>query len=107
MVEFEVDGHPCRLDAFDGGPEALAVPFTDATSGIETYGGGRYLVTGPVRADDTVEVDFNLAYNPPCVFTPYATCQLPPPANRLPVRIEAGEKDFHTATSSHPADRHR
>jgi hypothetical protein len=42
-----------------------------------------------------VELDFNKAYNPPCAFTPYATCPLPPPENRLPVRIEAGEKRYH------------
>ena len=58
---------------------------------LETCG-----VAGTVRnmADGTVEVDFNKAYNPPCVFTPYATCTLPWPANRLPIRIEAGERTY-------------
>jgi uncharacterized protein (DUF1684 family) len=51
-----------------------------------------------------VVVDFNLAYNPPCVFSPYATCPLPPPENRLALRIEAGEKNWHAPDQgSHPA----
>jgi uncharacterized protein len=49
-------------------------------------------VTGAVQPDDGVELDFNLAYNPPCVFSPYATCPLPPPGNHLAIRVEAGEK---------------
>ena len=62
------------------------------TNGHETYGGGRFLYTGAPDADGHVIVDFNRSYNPPCVFSPYATCPLPWPANRLPVRIEAGER---------------
>ena len=67
--------------------------FRDATSGKETYGAGRYLYTD-VAQDGKVDLDFNKAYNPPCVFTAFATCPLPPPQNRLPVRIEAGEKTY-------------
>ena len=92
VVEFEVDGRSCRLEALEAGPDTLWLLFGDPTNGRDTYGGGRFLVTGTVRDDDTVDVDFNLAYNPPCVFTPHATCPLAPPANRLPVRIEAGER---------------
>lgn len=92
VVEFAVDGTPCRLHALEAMPGHLGLLFQDATSGHETYGGGRYLISGEVAADGTVEIDFNLAYNPPCVFTPYATCPLPPRVNRLPVRIEAGEQ---------------
>jgi uncharacterized protein (DUF1684 family) len=61
---------------------------------VETYGGGRFLYTGAPDADGGVVVDFNRAYNPPCVFTPYATCPLPWPANQLAIRIEAGERRF-------------
>jgi uncharacterized protein len=92
VVEFEVDGRPCRLHALEAGPDTLALLFGDRTNGHETYGGGRFLVTGTVRDDDSVDVDFNLAYDPPCVFSPYATCPMPPRGNRLDVRIEAGEK---------------
>jgi uncharacterized protein (DUF1684 family) len=92
VVEFEVDGRTHRLDALEAGPDSLALLFGDRTNRHETYGGGRFLVTGTVGEDDTVEVDFNLAYNPPCVFSPYATCPMPPLGNRLDVRIEAGEK---------------
>ena len=67
--------------------------FKDETSGKETYGAGRFLYSDMPK-DGTVVVDFNKAYNPPCAFTPYATCPLPPPENRLAVRIEAGEKKY-------------
>ena len=94
-VEFEIDGVTHRLQALEGGPDGeLWLVFGDATNGTETYGGGRYLYTRPPEADGSVVVDFNMAYNPPCVFTPYATCTLPWPANRLPIRIEAGERSY-------------
>jgi uncharacterized protein (DUF1684 family) len=73
-------------------PGHLWLIFRDGTSGHETYGGGRFLVSGEVQPDDSVEIDFNLAYNPPCVFSPFATCPLPPAGNELPIRIRAGEK---------------
>ncbi len=96
-VAFSIDGAPCRLDALEGGEHGeLFLVFGDATNGKETYGAGRFLYTEP-PAGGRVAVDFNLAYNPPCVFTPYATCPLPPAQNRLPVRITAGEKDYHAA----------
>jgi uncharacterized protein (DUF1684 family) len=89
---FEVDGTRCRLQALPGGPDGeLWLVFGDATNGHETYGGGRFLYTPPPDPDGTVRVDFNRAYNPPCVFSPYATCPLPWLENRLTVRIEAGE----------------
>jgi len=92
-LEFEVDGETHRLQGLEGGVNGeLWLVFGDATNGVDTYGGGRYLYTPPPEADGTVIVDFNMAYNPPCVFTPYATCTLPWPANRLPIRIEAGER---------------
>ena len=92
VVEFEVDGTPCRLHALEAMPGHLWLLFQDATSGHETYGGGRFLVSGEVAADGAVEIDFNLAYNPPCVFTPYATCpcRRPPIASRCASRPGSG-----------------
>ena len=92
VVAFELGGAVHRLHALEAQPGHLWLVFGDATNGSETYGGGRFLVTGPVQPDDSVEVDFNLAYNPPCVFSPHATCPLPPDGNRLDVRVEAGER---------------
>jgi uncharacterized protein (DUF1684 family) len=93
-VAFGLDGVVHRLKALEAQPGHLWLIFGDATNGEETYGGGRFLVTGPVQPDDSVELDFNLTYNPPCVFSAYATCPLPPEGNRLPMRIEAGEKMY-------------
>lgn len=96
-VAFEIEGATYRLQGLPGGDEGeLWLIFADATNGRETYGGGRYLYTDAPDPDGTVVVDFNRAYNPPCVFTPYATCWLPWPANRLPVRIQAGEQAYDT-----------
>lgn len=92
---FETGGVTHRLQALEGGDAGeLWLVFGDATNGEETYGGGRFLYTAAPNADGTVELDFNRAYNPPCVFSPYATCPLPWPPNRLPIRIEAGERDW-------------
>jgi uncharacterized protein (DUF1684 family) len=93
-LDFELKGAPLCLQAFrEAGTQHLFIVFGDATNGDETYGGGRYLYAPPPRRGRTV-VDFNKAYNPPCVFTPFATCVLPLPENRLPVRVEAGEKRY-------------
>lgn len=67
--------------------------FADETTGYESYGGGRFLYAD-LREDGTLDLDFNKAYNPPCAFTPYATCPLPTPENTLPVAIRAGEKRY-------------
>jgi hypothetical protein len=92
---FERDGRTWRIDALPGGDDgSVWLVFGDATNGQETYGGGRFLYTGPVADDGSVVADFNMAYNPPCVFTPFATCPLPPPQNRLDLRIEAGELNY-------------
>ena len=78
-VRFELDGQSFSLDALEGGDEGeLFLVFGDKTNGPETYGGGRFLYTDPPREDGTVVVDFNRSYSPPCIFTPYATCPLPP-----------------------------
>ena len=65
--------------------------FRDRSSGRETYGAGRFL-KAPIGSDGKVVLDFNRAYSPPCAFTPFATCPLPPPENWLPVAVTAGEK---------------
>lgn len=91
------DGVEQRLAVLPGGEDgALWLIFGDATNGETTYAGGRFLYTEPPRGDSVV-VDFNLAYNPPCVFTPYATCPLPPPGNRLPFAVRAGERGFRSS----------
>ncbi len=96
QVRFELDGEPCELRTVEGGAGGeLWLIFADATSGGETYGGGRFLYTDPPRADGTVTIDFNRAYNPPCVFSPFATCPLPPAGNRLGVPVRAGERSWH------------
>jgi hypothetical protein len=94
-VVFDVDGGTHRLDAFLEEEDAtdLFLVFGDATNGAETYGGGRFLYT-PRPVDGRLVLDFNRAYNPPCVFTPHATCALPLPQNRLPIRIDAGERRY-------------
>ncbi|HEX8284223.1 MAG TPA: DUF1684 domain-containing protein [Pyrinomonadaceae bacterium] len=92
-LAFEVGGREYRLQALkEKGEEQLFIIFADQTSGKETYGAGRYLYADPPGADGRVRLDFNHAYSPPCAFTRYATCPLPPPENRLPLRVEAGEK---------------
>jgi len=88
-VEFMLNGHEYRLDPVTEG-DALFFIFKDLTSGKETYPPGRFLNT-PMPKDGEVTLDFNKAYNPPCAFTPFATCPLPPKQNQLAVRIEAGE----------------
>jgi len=92
---FTKDGRTHRIDAlYDGRGGELFLVFGDETNSKETYGGGRFLTTPPPEKDGTVVVDFNRAINPPCVFTPYATCPLPPKQNRLAMRVTAGEKTY-------------
>ncbi len=94
-VVFTKDGKTYRLDALVGGSKGeLFLVFGDQTNSKETYGGGRFLHTAVPSADGAVVVDFNKSINPPCVFTPYATCPLPPKENRLALRVTAGEKTY-------------
>lgn len=95
LVKFSIDGKELTLEPVVEDPNhpQLWFIFKDATSAKDTYGGGRFLYADMPK-DGQVVVDFNQAYNPPCAFTPYATCPLPPKQNWLPVRIEAGEKAF-------------
>jgi len=92
---FTVDGKEYRIDPIvEEGSDEFFIIFKDETSKDTTYPAGRYLYAKMPGPDGKVIVDFNRAYNPPCVFTPYATCPLPPPQNRLAVRVEAGEKKY-------------
>jgi hypothetical protein len=97
-ARFELDGVPQMLelfwlDAYGGG---VFLPIADATSGKETYGGGRY-VLDTVKGSDLGEhegrlvLDFNFAYNPSCAYDPRWACPLTPPANRLEIGVRAGE----------------
>ncbi len=88
-AEFALDGKPCRLEPLLEGDHLFFI-FKDATTGRQTYAAGRFLYTS-LPKDGKVILDFNQAENPPCAFTPYATCPLPPRQNRLQVAIEAGE----------------
>lgn len=89
---FERAGRTWRIAALpDDEGSGLFLVFGDTTNGTDTYGGGRFLYTDPPAADGRVAADFNLAYNPPCVFSGFATCPLPPAENRLSLRIEVGE----------------
>ena len=91
-VVFTLDGKEYRLEPVTE-ENRLFFIFKDLTSGKETYPAGRFLYA-EMPTDGKVELDFNKAYNPPCAFTPYATCPLPPKQNRLAVRISAGEKRY-------------
>ena len=98
-ASFALGGEPYalelyRLETYGGG---VFLPFRDPTGGVETYGGGRYLLDTVKGADlgggtDALVLDFNFAYNPSCSYDPGWVCPLSPPANRLPLRIEAGER---------------
>lgn len=93
-VEFERDGRTWRLEALGEPGRPLQIIFADRSSGRGSYAAGRYIDLDVPGADSTVVIDFNRAYNPPCAFTPFATCPLPPPENRLDLLIEAGEKAY-------------
>jgi uncharacterized protein (DUF1684 family) len=101
MVEFQLAGISCQLrvlwmDAYGGG---VFVPFRDATSGTDSYGGGRYLIDSVKGADlgsnfesGTLTLDFNYAYHPSCAYDPIWPCPLAPPENRLSVPVQMGER---------------
>ncbi len=95
-VTFSADGSSAQLALYapegEDQPSVAFVPFMDATGGVDTYEGGRYLeaeLTG-----ETVTLDFNLAYNPYCAYADHWSCPVPPNENRLKVAILAGEKTF-------------
>jgi uncharacterized protein (DUF1684 family) len=99
---FEIDGERCRLEPVAEGNELFFL-FKDLSSGKRTYPAGRFLYAN-LPKDGKVILDFNKAHNPPCAFTAFATCPLPPRQNYLPVAIDAGELNYgHPADSAAPA----
>ncbi len=91
---FTHDGKTVELlPIFEGADEPLFFVISDATSGKDTYAAARFVYAEQPK-DGKVILDFNLATNPPCAFTPFATCPLPPKENKLPFRVEAGEKMY-------------
>ncbi len=90
-IVFTKDGKEYRIDAIDSGKRLFLI-FADETSGEETYGAGRFMYVDKSDSAGKIILDFNKAYNPPCVFTKFATCPLPPKDNYLKLRIGAGEK---------------
>ena len=95
-ANFVLDGIPCSIQVLSSEEELgskMFIPFIDATSGEETYGAGRYL-EADLPLTDKIILDFNQAYNPYCAYTDGFTCPFPPKANKLLVRIEAGEKAY-------------
>ncbi len=93
-VKFALDGRELKLIGFSQGPKNLFIIFKDLTNGVETYEASRFMSAEILEGGDKVNLNFNRAYNPPCAFTPHATCPLPPPENILDVRIAAGEKRY-------------
>jgi hypothetical protein len=91
---FEKDGETFSLDVIDENGPTLFIVFADETSGKSTYGAGRFIDIPRPDKDGNTSIDFNNAYNPPCAFTAFATCPLPPKQNRLSIAIEAGEKNY-------------
>jgi len=91
---FELAGRTLSLTPTGEPGEDLFIVFADATTGDGTYGGGRFLSAAAPDENGEVVLDFNKATNPPCAFTPHATCPLPPEGNTLELRVEAGEKTW-------------
>jgi hypothetical protein len=95
VVRFEVDGGSTGVTLYaSDDSHDLFIPFRDATSGTESYGGGRYLEVEPPGPDGQVLVDLNYAYNPFCAYSPEWSCPIPPAENWLAVPIRAGERSF-------------
>lgn len=92
ILTFNVGGEEYRLEPMSEDEEEMWIVFGDATNGENTYGGGRFVYIPAPDAEGNTYIDFNKSYNPPCVFTPYATCPLPIRENVLPFRVESGEK---------------
>jgi uncharacterized protein (DUF1684 family) len=92
---FSINGKSYKLDAIDEGGSELFILFGDATSGLETYPAGRFMYVPKPDANNRIVVDFNKAFNPPCAFTDFATCPLPPRQNILDIEVKAGEKTVH------------
>lgn len=99
LVEFEIDGQRYEIEAYTSG-ESLFYVFGDQTNRDVTYGAGRFLYSTTPGEDGKTILDFNKSYSPPCAFNDFSTCPVASPRNRLPIRVEAGEKfdmKFHYA----------
>ena len=102
VVSFRLNGEALKLEVYDAGSaenRRFFIVFRDLTSGKETYPSARFLYADRPSANGEVVLDFNKAYNPPCAFNPFTTCPLPSEQNRLRVRIEAGELDYHKSAT--------
>ncbi len=94
-LTFTIDDTEFRLEPIaERSSTRFFILFGDETNGESTYGAGRFLYIDAPDADGRTRIDFNMAYNPPCAFSAYATCPLPPLKNRLAVKITAGEKKY-------------
>ena len=93
-IEFQREGRTYRLEALDEGGDELFLVFADRTNGHGSYGAGRFLYAPKPDAQNRTVLDFNRSYNPPCAFTPFATCPLPPKENRLDLAVSVGEKAY-------------
>lgn len=92
-LKFKIGDKEFSLEPTSAG-KGLFIVFADLTSGEETYGAGRFLYVDGPDTNNNVILDFNKSYNPPCAFTKYATCPLPPEENKLQIKITAGEKNY-------------
>jgi uncharacterized protein (DUF1684 family) len=90
-ISFDYQGKNYVLDAISEGPGDFFVVFGDATNGIKTYHTGRFMYVSRPDSNGNTFIDFNKAFNPPCAYTPYATCPIPPKQNILPFKVNAGE----------------
>jgi uncharacterized protein (DUF1684 family) len=99
-LAFTIGADSFTLDAIDEGDDELMIVFGDATSGNGTYVSGRFVYVKKPGTDGKTIIDFNKAYNPPCAFTDFATCPLPPKQNILPIAVTAGEKDYKHAAAT-------
>jgi uncharacterized protein (DUF1684 family) len=97
LVSFTLNGEPLKMEAVNDttakGEKVFWFIFRDLTSGKESYPAARFIYL-PLPVDGKMTLDFNMAENPPCAYNPFTTCPLPPQQNRLPVRVEAGEKAY-------------
>lgn len=100
-LKFEVDGQPAELTLYLDSRGQAFLPFADQTCGGETYGAGRYLEPDDL-GEDMFLVDFNLAYNPWCAYSPLYSCPLPPEENKLSVPIRAGERNYPAQDPTSP-----
>ena len=94
-IVFEMDGKKYKLDAVDEGGDDLFILFGDDTNAEHTYESGRFLYIPKPDANGNTVIDFNKSINPPCAFSTFATCPLPPKQNVLPIAVTAGEKRVH------------